>query len=960
MFTRLFTPKWEHADPRVRRQALASGAAPREAVAKAAREDEDPEIRCCAVELLDDLALLVVLLATETVPDVREVAGQRLRSLLAASLQAGPPLEIRLQTLQQARAPNLSVFLVRQAQVPEIRVAALEQVQETEVLCDVAIGDAVAAVRRAALERIEDPQAWETIARQMRNKDKQLSRLAHERLEVWQQARADRENAERLCREMEGLLEGALQAGDEMHLRRLDSQWATLASVNSPQLNQRYQQARDRVAASVEQLMALHAKRRDICADLENLLANINEHDGSTARSADDVLVSLDAAMGRWQALLPAADDNDSLARRFAGRVREIRLAAQRLARDHARAASLQALLQEAGALAEEPGKLDEHRIKKLETRWAVLEQPACRPLAETLQHDFETALQRLRGYLDRQRRQRLQALDNAADLLVELEAALQEGELERALSLRDRLRHRLKTVRGVAEHKRLALQEQLQGMQPRLEELRQWRHWGGANARQRLCSEIESLTDSVLSAEEVAARVRNARAAWKRIDHAEGPAAEALWQRFDEACTRAYKPYQRERRAQAARRVAHYDQKHALCLELDAFERDTDWKQVDWQVADQKVRKARERWRRIGSVPEKAQQSLAKNYHEILERLESHLGKERERELQRRRALIRAVERLATATDLRAAIREVKAAQAAWKPTVQASRQVEQSLWKQFRSACDAVFKHAREQRSAADAEEQANLERKTALCAELEALLGNADAEFAEIAQRFARSRSEWGDIGSIPRKLERSTQARYEALVKRFQQRRQQEARAAEELLLQGMSARSRLCQRLETEVLESTMDAVAQQGLAEEAGQAWQALETLEACYEKVLRKRLDLASRALGGENQARQSLLDGLSGNLEKRLELCLQTEIATGIDSPAEFTQSRMQYQVARLAEAMQQKPTEPHSRHEQLRDLQIAWYQAGPAPLEAQASLEARFGRAISAVASSPREPD
>jgi len=949
MFTRLFTPKWEHADPRIRRQALESGAAPADAVAKAAQEDEDPEVRRCAVERLDDLALLAVLLATEPVPDVRAVAIHRQRALLAGPLQAGPSLETRLENLRQVSAPGLGVFLVRQAQVAEIRTAALEQVKETAVLCAVAIEDPVAAVRRAALERIEDPQAWETIARETRNRDKQVSRLARERLDAWQQARADRENTERLCQEMEALLAGPLQAEDARHIRRLDGQWKPLQSVSPPQLTVRYQRAREQVMAGIEQLEALQAKRRAICADLESLLAGMNDTDGSNVPSAEDLLVSLDNVMGRWQAQAAAADNNDPLAQRYAGLVAQVRLAAKRLVRDRACAVRLQALVQQAGALGEEPAKLDEARIKQLESRWAALEQPDSRSLAEALQHDFDSALQVLRERLDRQRRQRQQALDTAASLLAELESALSEGELERALSLRDRLRHLLKTARGVDERKRLALQEQLQGMQPRLEELRQWRHWGGGKARLRLCTEIEALADSVLSAEEVAARVRNARDAWKRIDHAEGPAGEALWQRFDQACTRAYEPYQQERRAQAARRVAHYEQKHALCLELDAFERDTDWKQVDWHAADMRVRKARERWRRIGAVPAKARKSLEKNYHEVLERLESHLGKERERELQRRRALIRAVEQLATAADSRAAVREVKAAQTVWKPTVQATRQVEQSLWKQFRSACDAVFKHTRAQQETADAEQQLNLELKTALCAELEALLEDADIEFGKIAQRFGKSHTEWAGIGNVPRKLERSMRTRYEALEKRFLQRQQQEAKATEALLLQGMRARSLLCQRLEAEMLESTMDAAAHLALVEETRQAWEALAALDARYEKVLRERLDFASRALGGDEQARQSLFDGLPQNLKRRLELCLQIEIAAGIDSPAEFTQARMQYQVSRLADAMHHQLEETRSPHEQLRDLQMAWYQAGPVPLESQGSLEARFERAV-----------
>jgi hypothetical protein len=306
-------------------------------------------------------------------------------------------------------------------------------------------------------------------------------------------------------------------------------------------------------------------------------------------------------------------------------------------------------------------------------------------------------------------------------------------------------------------------------------------------------------------------------------------------------------------------------------------------------------------------------------------------------------------VEKLATTPDSRAAVRGAKEAQAKWKPTVQAARKVEQSLWKQFRSACDAVFRHTREQRKAADAEQQKNLQRQTALCAELEALLEDADTDFRDIAQCFEQSRSEWAGIGAIPRQVERATQARYGALEKRYAQRQQQEVKAAADSVLQGLQARSRLCEGLETEVLDSTMDAVSRQAQVEETRQVWQALDALDARHEKILRERLDLASRALGGDDKARQTLLAGVPKNLEKRLELCLQLEITAGIDSPAEFAEARMQYQVSRLADAMHHKREEPGVGQDRLLQLQMTWYQTGPVPREMQGGLEARFERAI-----------
>lgn len=952
MFGRLFNPRWEHPDPRVRREALESGRAPAEVVAKAAREDEDSSVRRCAVARLDDLDLLVSVAASEAVPDIRETALRRRRELLAGPLQTGSALQSALDALRRAGSPELCVFLAREAQVVEIRTAALQQVNDASVLCAVAIEDPVAAVRRAALERIDDPQAWERVARDTRNRDKQLSRLARERLNAWRKDCSDREDAERLCREMEDLLAGTLQAGDMTCVRRLDGQLNRLADAVAPQLLSRYQHARKQAITGIERLAALQNERRGLCEALEHLLTGMTDagNDGSAPKDHSAVL---EETIKRWQALSheARANDDEPLARRFSGLVEQIRNASSRLENDRACAVPLQALVQRARELTQEQAEIDARQIKQLERRWASLEQPAAVSLASALQQDFDSALQALRARLDGQRKQRMTALETAEHQLAELDAALQQGELERALSLRNRVRHQLKTAKGVEQRRQQALQQRLEGMQPRLEELRQWRQWGDGDARLRLCTEIETLADSELSAADVASRVRTARDAWKRIDHAEGPAGEELWQRFDQACTRAYEPYQRERSEQAARRARHLEQKQVLCRELDAFEHDTDWKQVDWHAADQRVRKARQHWRSIGPVPGKARRALEKDFHEVLERLESHLDTERQRELRRRRALIAEVEQLATAPDSRGAGRVVKQAQAQWRPTVAAAPKVERVLWKQFRTVCDAVYDHIKGQRKAADATQRANLQRKTDLCTELEALLENGAVDSADVAQRFAKARSEWAETGPIHSKQERSMQARFESLEQRLAQRREQEAVAAAEMLLQGLQARSGLCERLEAALQDTTLETASRQALLQETMHAWQALEPLDARYGQVMHDRFELAGRALEGDAQAIQLLRDGLSVNLETCLSLCLRMEIAAGIDSPAEFAEARMRYQVSRIANAMQHKLEEQQSGQDRLQELQMAWYQVGPVPVEAQASLTARFKRAIEA---------
>ncbi len=950
MFTRLFKPRWEHSDPRIRRKAFASGEAPSEAVSKAARLDSDPEVRECAVAQLEDLDLLAELAASEPLAAIREAAARRQRALLASALQAGPPLEMRLEAIGRLQSPELCSFLARQAQAAEIRAAALEQVQDTELLCALAVDDPVAAVRRAALERIEEPHGWEVVARNARNKDKQISRIARERLDAFHQARAEQETAAQLCLSMETLAAAAATAATRADLRRLSLQWQKLDCALPASVLERFERASRAVAAAVEGYELLARQRRELVAELETLLASLRDSQGQETGSIHTGSGSLQDILRRWEALLPYAGGEDALAGQFAERVQQVQRESERLARDAARAGRLRSLIEAASAALADPAELDERRVKAFKRRWTELELPESKQLADRLQQDFDSMTQALRERLNRQLQQRKQALREAGQFLGELEQALKKGELEPALSLRDRIRHRLKTAKGVDEAQCAALQRRLHAIHPQLDTLRDWRHWGSGQSRERLCSEIEALADAGLDAVEAASRVRKARAIWKQIDHAEGPADERLWQRFDAACTRAYTPFQEQRNEQLAQLKAHGEQKQALCAELEALERDTDWKSVDWSEADRRVRSLRQRWRRIGPVPGKAVKALEQRYHTALERLETHLGRERERELRRRQSLIARLEALADAPDSRAATEEVKQAQKNWKPAVQADKRTEQALWQQFRAACDAVFERLSAQRDATARELQSNLQRKDNLCEELETLLNDTGLDFRSITRRFAEAGDEWLAIGPVPRKAEQGIAVRYQTLKKRFAERQQQAAQAAAQAELQGIGERARLCERRETAVLAGALAEIDRQALAQETALEWDALAALDQACEAALRQRFELAGRALGGDAEACQALERALAKNLSQRLQLCLQLEIEAGIESPAEFAEARMQLQVSRLEDALKHRQEEAAA--DRLRALQIAWHQAGPLPAADKPELEARFARAVAAI--------
>jgi hypothetical protein len=950
MFNALLKPKWQHSDPLQRKAALESDKVPPDVLASMARRDTDPDVRNSAIQRLGDLDLLTELLQSELTNQERDVVFQRQCELLARPLDLPPSLAERLTVISRPESAELCAWLAQRALAVDIRTAALDRVTDTDVLCAVAVEDAVASVRQAALDRITDPAGWKIVSRNARNKDKKISRAARERLDSHLQTIADREAAEHLCDEMDTLLASDnLTSHSPALYQRLCKQWQEIGSSVSPQLGDRFSQAKQQLAVRINRFEIQIRERRAICTELESLLERIQQALTDPTSENEDLTSQITALDERWQSTAPEQTTDNPVVQRFYELQTQIRQASEELLQDRKRTAKQRELINHASELLEQGVVGEENHIKQLQERWQKLDKPVASEVAQALQQEFDGKLRSMREQLKHGVEQRKKALQQAEKLLPEMQQALQDGELERGLALRDRINHRLKLAKDYDKQRHRLLHQQLNQMRPKIDELRQWRHWSSDQAREHLLTGIEALHPSSLSADEIAARVRSARKAWQRIDRAEGPAEEALWQRFDKACTSAYEPYQQQRKKQKDVMNQHLSQKKQLCAELTAFEQNTDWGSVDLRDADHYINEARKRWRRIGFVARKQGKKLEKDFQAVLELLDSHLAPERNRELKRRKALIARIEELSCASDLRAASREVKDAQNHWKPTITLPRKEEQALWTRFRQACDAVFDRLRDERTSADEERQINLQRKQAICEQLESLLDQPDTDYREIQKQFSATRDEWNGIRNIPRKQERAIDDRYNAIEARIAERQRQQAKSATKARLRALRQRSQLCARLEHAVLSQTMDESSRQALLAQVSQEWQALPAADMKNVEPLQSRFDLATRALQGDSNARASLSNTLAENLQQRMQLCLQLEVAAGVESPAEYADDRMKYQVSLLADSLQHRLPDTAGTEDKITKLETAWLLAGPVEQVEADKLEARFERAL-----------
>ena len=222
----------------------------------------------------------------------------------------------------------------------------------------------------------------------------------------------------------------------------------------------------------------------------------------------------------------------------------------------------------------------------------------------------------------------------------------------------------------------------------------------------------------------------------------------------------------------------------------------------------------------------------------------------------------------------------------------------------------------------------------------------------EARQARKRLQEIQAEWPCIGPVPRAAFKTIEQRFVAACEKIQRHFQELRQSGLRQELESLRARARLCSELEALLaLESAADSATR---AAAARQLWEQLPPLKATLVEPMQRRFDTVCEALASGGAACESLLQTLAANLLQKQTLCLRLEIAAGVESPPEFTQARMEYQVARLSESLSGRdPQKAGNPAEEARKLQEEWCLLGVLPAVQNELLEQRFERALAALA-------
>ncbi len=960
---KLVKSKWESRDPEARKSAI-DDIEDVKLIHELALNDEAAIVRQAALRKTIDLSTLDTAIRREQDDAVKETAIQQFKQLITGQKASSYDLNTRIQWVEKIENERVEMIAI-QGKEAELRLAAVAKIEREGLLGDIAINDEVREVRLKAAEKLTQKSTLERVYKAARSKDKQVTRIVKEKLDAISEAEERpakvRAECEIICARLELFnRNNNITSWEQEYAEyvRLKERWSAIAQYAELNCTERYNKAEQTfIHAYTEykkqklelekretELAPVRELKQQVCARLEQVLADLEQRELVEDEESKKLSETIDALQQQWQAGTEVDDPSEEQQwqTQYQTVLDSVKQILKTLQNNHRIAIKLEAICNEGEKLLAGAAPHSQHHTKTLQERWDEIELPQANlQFIDQLKTRFAELSQSVNAHLQQQDHELEQHVEKLKVCLQELETYLEAGKLHEAMPHLQEAQALFSQIKKDLSPKRSkTLDKRLKVAAAKIHELRGWEEWRDDLERKRLCEKVEHLAndpDNELDGnpEEIARIIREAQKAWKALV-TKGKDSQALWERFNKACNEAYKPCKAYFEEQAQQRQQHFEEKQAICAELEAYSATIDWEQPDWKEIHHQIREFEKRWRNVGPTDRKQKKPLQTRFDAILTPINGRLKTECEGNLAFRKELTEKVIKARDIQDLPDAIETVKELQAQWRVTVPGSRKEERDLWKNFRKECDVVFDRRKKKQEERQQERQDHLNQKKAVCEQIEALAQLTGDEFKAAKSNIRNLKSQWQSIGEVPKKSLESIERRYQDALEQFDKHCQTEHANELHAQLEYLHQRAKLCATLE-HLSEASEEAVTA------AKADWEVMPTLlDKKVAKNITRRFEKACKmaTTGKFNYSDEALA--------KRKELCVRMEILAGVESPPEEAKARMAYQVARLSEAMKGAYSEPKDKVAEAQEIEQSFYLAGAVSAEQACQLNPRFLKA------------
>ena len=260
--------------------------------------------------------------------------------------------------------------------------------------------------------------------------------------------------------------------------------------------------------------------------------------------------------------------------------------------------------------------------------------------------------------------------------------------------------------------------------------ELREYDFKKNLEQKTQLCEQAEALQTKE-DVVEAFRQLQQLHDEWANIGPVAREVREEIWNRFKEASTVINKRHQDYFERLHALEESNRQKKQAIIDQLKEISTEGLNTNKLWDEATEKITTLQAEWRTIGFAPKKVNQQIYEEYRALCDKFFTaktdfykQLREELNRNLQKKRALLRHAEELKDSTEWKETTEKMVKLQKEWKETGAVARKYSDELWKQFSAACDHFFAQKKEANKDVISQEKENLKQKKAILQEIEAL--------------------------------------------------------------------------------------------------------------------------------------------------------------------------------------------------------------------------------------------
>lgn len=401
-------------------------------------------------------------------------------------------------------------------------------------------------------------------------------------------------------------------------------------------------------------------------------------------------------------------------------------------------------------------------------------------PLKEEFYEIFSPYKEKRKAVIDAKRLDEDENLKKKRALITQLQAVITDEEnIGAAFAAHKEINEKWKKIGDIPREKRSDIQQEYSRLLEQFfynmniyKEIKDYDFKKNYEAKKELLGQIKELS-KVEKIKDVEAAIKQLQNEWEDV----GPTKQEHWEELKvEYSTTVNKIYDRirtfydERREKMQANIAKKNELIQKIEDILNLERDS---VKAWTNQTKNVLSLQKEWKTIGFGPKKENDEVWKKFRGVCDKffaLKSEFYKDIQQEFDKvgdaKKKLIDKVNALKENTDWGATTKSIIELQKQWKNAGSAGQKNEQTLWKEFRAACDSFFESKQAHFDEKDKAFEDNLKEKEALIEEIATCELPADKKEAiailhSFSERFSA-------IGFVPTKQKDSIFKAYKAAI------------------------------------------------------------------------------------------------------------------------------------------------------------------------------------------------